>query len=173
MCQLSCCMSARLKARRLSMSHGLHCQLWPHTLSSAAYSQPAISDLSFTPAKYVSPALTCQLSSAHLTGALETVDLAVCRPWLQLVSRAAVFQLGCHVPSQLQTVSSGAHPSAPLQFFTNQLARLQSVSTAVHCHLLCCPVLHYVRQAVVCQLSCLLSAQLYFVSSACSVLCLL
>jgi len=80
----------------------------------------------------------------------QTVHFAICRLWLQVISSTAVCQLGCHGPSQLKTVSSGAHHSAPLEFS----ARLQPDSLAAICRLLCSSALHYVSPAAVCQLSC-------------------
>lgn len=68
-------------------------------------------------------------------------------------------QLGCHVPSQLQTVSSGAHLSAPLQFLSPSAVRL-------HCCIASTPFqlcLHYVSSAAFCQLICNLSALAYSV----------
>jgi len=82
----------------------------------------------------------------------QTVHFAICRLWLQLISSAANCQLGCHAPSQLKTVSSGAHLSALLEFS----ARLQPDGLAAICRILCTSALHCMSPAAVCQLSCLL-----------------
>ena len=65
----------------------------------------------------------------------------------------------CLPPSQSTSGSSGARLSA----------RLQLVSIAAQCHVLCSSALHCVRPGTVCQLSCILSAQLQ--SICCSVFC--
>ena len=65
-------------------------------------------------------------------------------------------QLGCHVPSQLQTVSAGAHLSAPLQFFSPSAISWRGCSQPALLH--CCELL--------CSSACIMSAQLHFVSSA-------
>ena len=146
------------------MSSAAVCQFRLHTVSSAAHSQPTISEFSCThsgPLQSVSPSLTCQLS-CNLTAALQSFDLAICRLWLQLVSWAAVCQLGCHVPSLHQPISSGTHLSAPLQIFSSSAISWLGCSQSALLH----SVTSFAALPALCQSSCSLSAQLYFVSSA-------
>ena len=97
----------------------------------------------------------------------------------QVGSSESSSQLGCHIPSQLQTVSAGAHLSAPLQ-------SVGEVAVSQHCCTVSTPLqlcLRYVSSAAFCQLSCNLSAlaglssavtdQLQDISSAmkCKILC--
>ena len=91
---------------------------------------------------------------------------------------AAVGQLSCNFSAWLPCSQSTStyqlrctpfSPAADFQLVCNQLAQLQSVSTAAQCHLLCnsaCIMsvqLQSVSSAVFCQLSCNLSALAYSV----------
>jgi len=82
----------------------------------------------------------------------------------QVGSSDSFSQLGCHVPSQLQTVSSGAHLSAPLQYFSPSAINRRGCSQSAMLHsvnLQLC--LRYVSSAIFCQLSCNLYALAYSV----------
>ena len=115
------------------------------------------------PMQSVSPTLACQLSckcSCQLAA-----ELTDCTSDFRLGNQsalAAACQLSCSFSAWLP------FPVNSPQSACNQLARLQPVSTAAQCHLLCSSALPYVRPATVCQLSCSLSAQL---QSFCSNVC--
>lgn len=70
-----------------------------------------------------------------------------------------VSQLGCHVPSQLQTVSSGAHLSALLQFLSPSAVSRRGCSQSALLH----SVNSFPALPALCQLSCNLSALAYSV----------
>ena len=91
---------------------------------------------------------------------------------------AAVGQLSCNFSAWLPCCQSTSNcqlrctpfsPAAVFQPVCNQLARLESVSTAAQCYILCSSVsittvqLQSASSAVSCQLSCKLSALVYFV----------
>ncbi len=180
-CQLSCNVSAQLKARCLSVSlgHDTWDDTWAALSAMAAQCQlrciqPASklwsSCTRLEPLQCVSPALTCQLS-CNLTAALQTVDLAICLLWLRS-AELQFFRLAATLPVNFR-LSAQVHTFQPccslFQAVCNQLARLQSVSTAAQCQLLCSSACimsvqqQSVSSAVFCQLSCNPSALAYSV----------
>ena len=130
--------------------HCVHCR-GGRNVSSAAHSQAAISESNHNRSgstKSVSSALTCQLS-CNVKSALQTVI------WLRLVSWAAVWQLGCHIPSQLK-VSAEVHTFQPCCSFTVCLQSFAEVAVSQHCCTVSPPLqlcLNYVSPFAVCQLS--------------------
>ena len=80
----------------------------------------------------------------------------------QVGSSDSFSQLGCHIPSQLQTVSAGAHLSAPLQFFSPSAISWRGCSQSALLH----SVNSFAALPALCQLSCILSAQLQSICSS-------
>ncbi len=102
------------------------------------------------------------MTARHGSQSTWNFHFAICRLWLQTISSAAVCQLSCcHGPSQLKTVSSGAHLSAPLE----SSARLQPDGLASFAALPCTISVQRqsVSSAIFCKLSCNPSTLVYSV----------
>ena len=150
--QLSCKLLACLQ----SVSYGC-------TLSAPLHTADSESSCTRSgPLQSVTPALTCQLS-CNLTAALHGSLLAL----------AAAGQLSCSLSARLPRSQSSSNcqlrctPFSPSALLSpSAISKLVAVSQ--HCCTVSTPsqlCLHYVSPAAICQLSCILSAQLHFFCS--------